>query len=71
MARARSQTLARQLEMSRAGPIMGVARNSLKWILRRLSSFVFGVRIEDDVLITDDGYETLTNFPKELMVIKC
>mgnify|MGYP000055890421 CR=1 FL=1 len=30
-----------------------------------------GVRIEDDVLITDDGYETLTNFPKELMVIKC
>ena len=31
----------------------------------------FGVRIEDDVLITDDGYETLTNFPKELMVIKC
>ncbi len=31
----------------------------------------FGVRIEDDVLITEDGYETLTHFPKELMVISC
>ncbi|MGJ8615545.1 MAG: M24 family metallopeptidase [Sulfitobacter sp.] len=31
----------------------------------------FGVRIEDDVLITEDGYETLTHFPKELMVIPC
>ena len=31
----------------------------------------FGVRIEDDVLITDDGYETLTKFPKDLMVISC
>lgn len=31
----------------------------------------FGVRIEDDVLITDDGYRTLTHFPKELMVISC
>lgn len=31
----------------------------------------FGVRIEDDVLITDDGYKSLTHFPKELMVISC
>lgn len=31
----------------------------------------FGVRIEDDVLITEDGYETLTHFPKDLMVISC
>ena len=31
----------------------------------------FGVRIEDDVLITSDGYRSLTNFPKELMVISC
>ncbi|WP_281859158.1 M24 family metallopeptidase, partial [Litoreibacter halocynthiae] len=31
----------------------------------------FGVRIEDDVLITKDGYQTLTHFPKELMVISC
>lgn len=31
----------------------------------------FGVRIEDDVLITEDGYRTLTHFPKELMVISC
>lgn len=31
----------------------------------------FGVRIEDDVLITQDGCETLTCFPKELMVISC
>lgn len=28
-----------------------------------------GVRIEDDVLITGDGYETLTKFPKELTVV--
>lgn len=31
----------------------------------------FGVRIEDDVLITADGYKTLTHFPKKLMVISC
>ncbi|WP_281993243.1 M24 family metallopeptidase [Sulfitobacter geojensis] len=31
----------------------------------------FGVRIEDDVLITEDGYRTLTHFPKDLMVISC
>lgn len=30
---------------------------------------VGGVRIEDDVLITKDGFETLTKFPKELMII--
>jgi Xaa-Pro dipeptidase len=28
-----------------------------------------GVRIEDDVLVTADGVEVLTSFPKELMVI--
>lgn len=28
-----------------------------------------GVRIEDDLLITDNGVETLTNFPKELKII--
>lgn len=31
----------------------------------------FGVRIEDDVLITEDGYETLTHFPKDLTVLAC
>lgn len=31
----------------------------------------FGVRIEDDVLITDDGYKLLTHFPKELTVLSC
>lgn len=30
---------------------------------------LFGVRIEDDVLITEDGCRTLTNFPKELMIV--
>ncbi|WP_044642311.1 M24 family metallopeptidase [Risungbinella massiliensis] len=30
---------------------------------------VGGVRIEDDVLITQNGYETLTKYPKELQVI--
>ncbi|MRG86264.1 M24 family metallopeptidase [Salinibacillus xinjiangensis] len=29
-----------------------------------------GVRIEDDVLVTKDGYETLTKFPKELQIIE-
>ncbi|MCA1062706.1 Xaa-Pro peptidase family protein [Rossellomorea sp. AcN35-11] len=29
-----------------------------------------GVRIEDDVLITEDGYETLTKFPKDLQIIE-
>jgi Xaa-Pro dipeptidase len=31
----------------------------------------FGVRIEDDVLITNEGYETLTHFLKDLTVLKC
>lgn len=31
---------------------------------------VGGVRIEDDVLITTDGYECLTAYPKELQIIK-
>ncbi|WP_017756104.1 M24 family metallopeptidase [Calidifontibacillus oryziterrae] len=29
-----------------------------------------GVRIEDDLLITESGVESLTKFPKELMIIK-
>ncbi|MCI2400336.1 Xaa-Pro peptidase family protein [Aliiroseovarius subalbicans] len=31
----------------------------------------FGVRIEDDVLITEEGCASLTQFPKELTVLKC
>lgn len=31
---------------------------------------VGGVRIEDDVLVTKDGYETLTKYPKELQIIE-
>jgi Xaa-Pro dipeptidase len=31
----------------------------------------FGVRIEDDVLITADGCISLTQFPKKLTVLKC
>lgn len=31
---------------------------------------VGGVRIEDEVLITDQGYECLTTYPKELQIIK-
>lgn len=31
----------------------------------------FGVRIEDDVVITQDGCKILTHFPKELMVLSC
>ncbi len=29
----------------------------------------FGVRIEDDVLVTKEGCRTLTSFPKELMIV--
>ena len=29
----------------------------------------FGVRIEDDVLVTEDGCRSLTSFPKTLMVV--
>lgn len=29
----------------------------------------FGVRIEDDVLITEEGYRSLTQFPNELMIV--
>ena len=31
----------------------------------------FGVRIEDDVLITEEGCISLTQFPKDLTVLKC
>lgn len=31
----------------------------------------FGVRIEDDILITESGCRSLTTFPKELMVLSC
>ena len=31
----------------------------------------FGIRIEDDVLITEEGSETLTHFTKELTVLPC
>lgn len=31
---------------------------------------VAGVRIEDDVLITEDGVDILTKYPKELLIIK-
>lgn len=31
----------------------------------------FGVRIEDDVLVTETGCRSLTSFPKELMVLPC
>jgi len=30
---------------------------------------VGGVRIEDDIIITESGYETLTNYPKALQII--
>ena len=29
-----------------------------------------GVRIEDDVIITKDGAESLTQFPKTLQIVK-
>jgi Xaa-Pro dipeptidase len=29
----------------------------------------FGVRIEDDVLITNEGCQVLTQFPKELTIV--
>ena len=31
----------------------------------------FGVRIEDDVLVTDAGCTSLTTFPTDLQVLKC
>lgn len=31
---------------------------------------VAGVRIEDDIVVTKDGYEILTEFPKELLVLE-
>jgi Xaa-Pro aminopeptidase len=31
----------------------------------------FGVRIEDDVLVTDSGSTSLTTFPKELTILPC
>lgn len=29
----------------------------------------FGIRIEDTLLVTDDGYEVLTSFPEDLLII--
>jgi Xaa-Pro aminopeptidase len=29
----------------------------------------FGIRIEDTLLVTDDGSEVLTSFPKDLLII--
>ncbi|MFC3118739.1 M24 family metallopeptidase [Jhaorihella thermophila] len=29
----------------------------------------FGVRIEDDVLVTETGCRSLTTFPKDLMIV--
>ena len=29
----------------------------------------FGVRIEDDILVTSDGSRSLTTFPKELTIV--
>ncbi|MBC2325106.1 M24 family metallopeptidase [Listeria booriae] len=31
---------------------------------------VAGVRIEDDIVVTKDGYEILTEYPKELIHVK-
>jgi Xaa-Pro dipeptidase len=30
----------------------------------------FGVRIEDDMLVTEDGCRSLTTLPKDLLILK-
>ncbi|TGB02741.1 aminopeptidase P family protein [Halobacillus salinus] len=50
----------------------GVLREGMTYTLEPgiYDPAIGGVRLEDDVLVTADGYETLTKTPKELQIIK-